>query len=211
MTRFVTLLVAALAVTGCTAAASNEASSASADTSGANLIALTGTYQSHGEADAMDRLTVDVVDTRMTGSADRLAGLEAAGAACTAVFSTTYRCTSLSKDVPQSSLDKIAKANTFRVTFKKPTAPPSLTSQADSLTEYLVSQPGESSVGRFDSYRYLELDGGLVKIVLQDGANNGAGTELIVEDAKHLAKYGSTTVSDGQWRFFQDSALVVLH
>lgn len=212
-------LAVLLVLAGCASAPDGSAGTSSAAATAANAsdpgdpsapIALSGTYRSRGDVTPEARVTVDVVDTRQADATQHLADLEAGGASCFFVAADTYRCTSVSKDVPEDSLEKIAANNSFVVTFGKTSAPPALVSQADSLTEWQINQSGSSDNGSFAFYRYLVLDGGLVKIVLPDGSNNGQGTELIVTSGTVLGKYASTTSSESRWRFFEDSALVVL-
>ncbi|HEU4535656.1 MAG TPA: hypothetical protein VFS00_16125, partial [Polyangiaceae bacterium] len=65
-----------------------------------------GEYRFQGRVVPLARLTVDVVNMLMQGSAERLARLQAAGATCQLVLSNTYRCKKMHgpEAVPASSL-----------------------------------------------------------------------------------------------------------
>ncbi len=211
VTVFTSILLGAL---GCSAGADEsptESASAQIGTAKAP-IALSGDYRFAGDVQAVGRLTVDVIDTRMPDATARLAALREVGAACTLAMSNTWRCTKMhpTTAVPAGSLAKIsARGADLFASFGATTGSPVIVSEGESLVEWEVPQDGSSSVGPFTQYRYLDLQGDLVKIILPGSGSTGS-MELIVKDAMHLAKWESVTVSEGRWRFHQDMALVIL-
>jgi hypothetical protein len=212
--RLATTLLLAFLAAGCSAGSAEGALEQASDVSATRSTPtpLDGHFRFAGQVEAIGRLTVDVIDTRMADAATRLEALQADGAECPLVTSNTYRCTKMhpASEVPAASLDALGASN--REAFAKfgaVTSAPSLVSEADSLVEWQISQTGSSKLGPFSAYRYLQLDGGLVKIVLP-GATESQSLELILKDANHLGKWDSRTVSEGRWRFHEDMALVIL-
>jgi hypothetical protein len=199
---------------GCTSAVRESTSSvdeSTLTTAAAPPITLTGQYTPDGSVEPIGRLTVDVIDERMAGAAARLAAVRAEGAACQRVLSTTWRCTKMHEGaaVPSTSLAAIGAANTnVYASFGAVTGSPSTVSEAESMVEWSIHQLGSSSVGPFGEYRYLDLQGDLVKIILP--GTSGSGLELIVKDEHHLAMWAKKHVSEGQWRWHEDMALVLL-
>jgi hypothetical protein len=213
MNRFAILAGLSLAaLPACTSTPLDAAASAgeSALATAPAPIALAGEYRFAGDVKPLGRLTVDVIDERMTGAAERLETVRAGGGNCSRVLSTTWRCTTMrTNGVPSSSLVAMAEAaGDLVVSFDAPTAPPALVSEAESLVEWTIFQTGESSTGgAFGAYRYLDLQGDLVKIVLPTA---GGSLELTVRDESHLGKWTSKRVSEGQWRWHEDMAVLVL-
>jgi hypothetical protein len=215
MIRFATTFVLMSMLAGCAATtADSEDQSASLSASPASVrtpTALSGDYRFDGNVKAVGRLTVDVVDTRSADAETRLQSLRAEGAACTLVISNTYRCTKMHSagDVPSTSLDDLGESNRdLFASFGAVTSSPVIVSQGDSLVEWQISQRGTSSVGDFTSYRYLEMSGGLVKIILP-GVTASQSLELIVE-GDHLGKWDSRRKSEGRWRWHEDMAIVAI-
>jgi hypothetical protein len=189
--------------------AENESGSAALATGPAAPIALSGTFRPGGTAEAVGRLTTDVIDTRMSDASARLESLQADGADCQFVGADTYRCTKLhpASDVPAASLDAISTQNRgVFATFGEVTGAPTIASQGDSLVDWQVPQTGESSGGAFTFYTYREMDG-VTKLLLPARAST---LELLVRDKSHLGKRDSHTVTESRWRFHQDMAVVVL-
>ena len=213
MTRLATTLVLSAVLAGCTAAASPDSEEQSANLSQARSpIALSGDYRFADSVRPLGRLTVDVIDTRMSDAQSRLEALRSAGASCSLVISNTYRCTKMhpAASVPSESLGEIAEDNqSVFVTFGAVTGSPSVVTEGDSLTEWEISQEGTSSAGPFTSYRYLELADGLVKIILP-GSSALSSLELIVEDEGRLGKWSSTRTSEGRWRWHEDMGIAAL-
>ena len=212
MYKFATTLVIGLLVTGCSAettSPSSEAQAAPLSETG-SPIALAGDFRFGGEVEAIGRLTVDVIDTRMSDSATRLEALRAQGATCRLAASNTYRCTKMNRApaVPASSLEAIATKNReLFASFGEVTSSPSLVTDAESLTEWKISQRGATPLGAFEDYRYLDLQGDLVKIILPGQSES---LELIVKGADRLAKWDRKVVNEGRWRWHEDMALVIL-
>jgi hypothetical protein len=211
MTKLATLLFVSVFAVGCSAGAADDAGSESTALAAARTpIALDGEFRAMGHVEALGRLTVDVVDTRSPDADARLAQLRSDGAACTAVMANTWRCTMMhpASEVPQASLDAIAARN--HDVFAKlggVWASPSVTSEGESVTDWQIGQKGECQAGAFETYRYLELGGDLVKIVLPA---ERASVELIVKDQQRLAKWDSKVVTESRWRWHEDAALVIL-
>jgi hypothetical protein len=174
-------------------------------------IAFSGDYRFDGQVVPLARLTVDVVNMLMQGSAERLARLKAGGATCQLVLSNTYRCKKMKgpEAVPASSLAALGAqdANLF-VTFGAQTAPPVLVNDAPSLKEWQIFQAGTSSLGAFTGYRYLQLEGGLEKIVVPAATGTGS-LEFVVRTSGNVAKHETKNVTENQWRFHQDMAFVL--
>jgi hypothetical protein len=211
-TSILTLLLAGC---GAETGPSTGAQGAELGTIGRTPTALTGDYRLSGNVEAIGRLTVDIIDVRMADAAARLDAARAEGAACELAASNTYRCTKThpAEEVPSTSLDAIAAQNPgLYASFGDVTASPSLVSQGDSLAEWQISQGGTSSAGPFSSYRYLQLDGDLTKIVLPNAASadESSSLELILKDAAHLGKWASHVVTESRWRWHEDMALVIL-
>ncbi|MBX3229112.1 MAG: hypothetical protein KIT84_02140 [Labilithrix sp.] len=207
------LFVLALAsLAGCSADAATEADVAGDELAiGSAPIALDGTYYFEGEVKPLGRLTVDVVDMRMSDAADRLADLRSSGANCALVISQTYRCTKMhgASAVADASLEAIAARSAgLSVTFGARTGSPSLVTDADSLTEWQIPQNGTGLAGSFDRYTYRQLRNGPTKIVLP-GAGD-LGDELLVEDASRITKWERKVVTEGRWRWHEDMAVAVL-
>lgn len=215
MNRLTTTMMVAIATVaaGCTAGApGEEASEESFSAASSAPIALSGEYRFAGEVQASARLTVDVIDMRMSDAATRLAAVRAEGATCELVLSNTYRCRKVraASAVPAESLAVIGERNAqVYASFGEVTGPARVVSQGDYLVEWQIKQAGESSAGPFDAYRYLQMGDDMVKIVLP-GASEISSLELIVKDAHHVAKWDRRVVSEGRWRWHEDMALVVL-
>jgi hypothetical protein len=210
------LLVTAFAAfaAGCSAEAAPEAAASSELGSARAPQALSGDYRFAGEVKPVGRLTVDVIDTRMPDANDRLDAARAEGAACWLVVSNTWRCTKMHKAeaVPQSSLDAIAlRGGDLFASFGAMTGSPSLVSEGESLVEWQIPQNGSSPLGAFETYRYLELQDGLVKIIVPGAPGASAPSmELLRRDADHLGKWESKVVTESRWRWHEDMAIVVL-
>lgn len=194
-------------VAGCAAPESEPEVSTAAVTTATAPIALDGTYAFKGEMRASARLTVDVVDTRMSDAAPRLAALRAEGASCPLVASQTYRCTKLrpAGEVAAASLEKLAAKNAgLAITFGRLEGSPHLITDAESLTEWEIPQSGTGPLGAFDTYTYRALENGPTKIALGDS------DEYTVEDGGHIVRWNSTIVHEGRWRWHEDIAFAVL-
>ena len=184
---------------GCSAgSAGDDGAVTTAAATTAAPIALSGKLRFAGHVQPVARLTTDVIDTRMADADARLAKLQADGATCEFVGADTWRCTLMhpAADVPLSSLDAIAAGSRdLYASFGASLGKPSIVSQGDSLTEWQIPQKGSSSAGPFDSYRYLELDGGLVKIILPGKTENESLELLVQGGGQHLARWKSTVVT----------------
>lgn len=172
--------------------------------------AFRGSYVFKNKVNVVGRYTVDVVDTRMADSRTRLDTLRKDGATCQWVNSNTVRCVSHlpAASVPASSIEKMRANNAgFSVTFNEAWGTPSIVSSGTDLTEWSIPQRGLSPLGSFDHYRYLEMSGGLAKIVLP-----GTPEPLWLNtlDGKVLLKYESLMVPESRWRWHQDTAELVL-
>lgn len=200
----------ALVLSACSSSPEENGAVATSSLAAAQPIALSGDYVPDGRVDALARLTVDVIDTRMSDATKRLASVRAGGGNCQLVVSNTYRCTTMrsASEVAAASLDRM-RANTadVRVTFGKTTGSPSLVTDAESLTEWEIPQLGSSPGGAFDAYTYRQLAGGLAKIELPASPT---GFELIVTDADTLRKWERVVVSEGRWRWHEDMGTVIL-
>jgi hypothetical protein len=210
------LALTALGVAACSSSpgSSDVTTSAASAADGANPTPPVGDFRptSAGNVQAMARLTVDIIDMRQSDAQEHLASLRAAGAACQAEPADQWRCSLMhaASEVPAASLAKIGTRNQgLYATFEAPIGKPALTSQGDSLVEWAIPQSGTSSVGPFDSYRYLQMEGDMTKLILP-APRGDDGLELILQDASHLAKWDSITVTESRWRFHEDMALVVL-
>jgi hypothetical protein len=193
------------------ALASLESSAPAAPFEATPPIALAGDFRFEGQVEPVTRLTFDVVNMLMSGAATTLERLQDAGATCQLVVSNTYRCKKNKGPafVPDSSLAALgAQDAAVFVTFGAQTAPPALVNDAPSLKEWQIFQTGTSSLGAFTGYRYLQLEGGLVKIIVP-AATGSSSIEFIVKDATHLAKHETKNVTTNQWQFHQDTALVI--
>jgi hypothetical protein len=210
MTRASTLLLLAW-LGGCAQPSTTTDQGASLSSASEHTpTALAGQFRFQGTVQPLGRLTVDVIDMRMADASTRLDAARAEGAVCEITPGNVYRCSKLHDPsaVPTSSLEAIgARDRGLFASFGDVTSAPSIVSQGDSLVEWQISQSGESSVGPFTSYRYLELAGGPVKIVLP---GEHGSLELILQDEGHVAKWDDRTVSEGRWRWHDDTALVVL-
>jgi hypothetical protein len=168
-----------------------------------------GEYVFEGGLEPIGRITVDVIDLRMSDAQPRLEKLRSEGSACQHVTSVAVRCTKMNPGatVPADSLDRIAeRSKDLSITFGQRTGAPVLISKAEALTEWQIQQRGETPLGRFDKYRYLELQG-LVKIVFPNPQGN---LELNTLDGRLLRKFESVTVHESRWRWHQDLAHVIL-
>ena len=88
---------------------------------------------------------------------------------------------------------------------------PALVSEGESLVEWEIPQSGSSPLGAFAKYRYLELQDGLVKIIVPGAPGaSAASMELLRRDADHLGKWESKVVTESRWRWHEDMAIVVL-
>jgi hypothetical protein len=168
-----------------------------------------GEYAFDGTVEPVGRLTVDVVDKRMPDAENRLMQIKAEGGNCTHVTSLTVRCTKMNPGatVPVESLVRIAeRSKDLSVRFGQRTGAPTLVSKAEALTEWQIPQNGETPLGIFDKFRYLELQG-LVKVIFPYPQGN---FELNTLDGRHLRKFESVTVYENRWRWHQDMAQVIL-
>jgi hypothetical protein len=174
-------------------------------------ISFSGDFRFSNRVFPLGRLTTDVINMQMPGAAELLAELQASGAACQLVLSNTWRCKKMHgpEAVPQSSLDALGdKDDDLFVNFGPVTAPPALVNDAPSLKEWQIFQTGSSSLGPFTGYRYLQLEGGLAKVIVE--APTGSDSlEFVVRDSTRLSKHETKNVTDSQWRFHQDLAFVV--
>lgn len=210
MSRLLLASVFVVLAAGCAATPADDSSAQSSNVEASQPLSFRGEFVPSGVVEPSMRLTIDVVDTRMSDAQERLTAIRAGGGLCELVVSNTYRCRTHKKAnaVPQTSLDKIAAKNaTASVTFGEMHGVPSKTSEGESLVEWSIPQNGSSPAGAFEEYRYLQLDGGLTKIVFP-GASEPY--ELIVKDAGHLKKWDRVVVNEGRWRWHEDMALVVL-
>jgi hypothetical protein len=174
-------------------------------------VAFAGDFRFSNRVLPLGRLTTDVINMQMPGAAQLLAELQASGAACQLVLSNTWRCKKMHgpEAVPQSSLDALGdKDESLFVNFGAVTAPPVLINDAESLKEWQISQQGSSSLGPFTGYRYLQLEGGIAKIIVP-AASGTDSLEFVVRDSTRLSKHETKSVTDSQWRFHQDMAFVV--
>lgn len=168
-----------------------------------------GTYKFRGTVRALLRLTVDVIDTRSKDAADRQTQIAKNGGTCQHVSSETLRCTTPrpASEIPPTVLSSIAdrlRGNSFKLEAE--TGSPSKVNVGDALTEWLVSQPGSWSGGKFTQYRYLELTDSLIKLVFPGGSGS---LEVIREGEKRFAKFEMLATTESRWRFHEDSALAI--
>jgi len=192
-----------LALASCAAAPAAETQSSEVN---AAPTALAGEYRFRGEVKPLKRLTVDVIDVRMPGAAERLEAVRRDGATCERPLANVYRCTTHrdAAAVPPESLAKIAaRSEGDHATFGAVTAPPSLVNDSESLIEWEIFQEGGTHAGTFERYVYRVLAGRLSKAALGE-------VEVIVDDAAHLSRFASVTVNESRWRWHVDSALVGL-
>lgn len=210
MTKNLPILLALAALaSGCSASSSEDVNQESYGLSNPT-ISLSGEYRFAGRVEPLNRLTVDVVDMRMSDAKDRLEAVKSGGGQCTLAVSNTYRCVTHGDavDVSTESLDKAKERNAnLAVTFGPVTGGAELVSQAPGLTEYKIHQQGSSPLGAFEEYTYLDL-GDLVKIVLPSG---GIETlELMVDKDGTLRKWERVVDHEGRWRWHEDATLVYL-
>lgn len=169
-------------------------------------ISFQGVYQFRGTVQMMGRRTTDVIDTRMADASQRLEALRRSGATCTVVNSTTYRCVTLSTQFDPVAAVALAQRNEgLTVAFGPVSGPPSLVTQGDSFVEWLVPQQTRWNLGTGESYRYLELRGGLVKLVLP-----GRPELWLNFQGGRLRRFDSVTTTVDRWRFFEDYGEVFL-
>lgn len=202
---------------GCAAESPDETSGAteSAVTSAApvEVGSLAGEFRYAGKVEALARLTVDVIDERMTDAATRLEELRRIGATCERKTSTMLRCHKMhpAGTVPASSLAAIGDANAqVFATFGAAWGSPTIETDGDSFKEWSIPVDGTSPAGAFRLYKWRQLgEDGPTKIVLpsRDAAEP---LELIVRDASHLGRWASHRVSEGRWRWHEDIALAIL-
>lgn len=173
---------------------------------GAAPVALQGTFAFQGHVQMMGRKTVDVVDVRMSGAAQRLAQLRQGGANCSLVNSQTYRCLTLSREFDPLAAVILSQRNQgLAVAFGAMTGVPSLVSQGTDLVEWEIPQQFRWNRGAGEKYRYLELRGGLVKIVLP-----GQPDLWLNLSREGLRRFDSVTTTVDRWRFFEDYGEVIL-
>lgn len=168
-----------------------------------------GDYVFKNRVNVLGRNTVDVIDTRRRDATERLNALRQAGSACQWVNSNTVRCVTQSPavTVPSSSVSSVVNANQgMKVSFGALRGTPSVVSQGTSLTEWSVPQDGQWAGGPFTQYRYLELAGGLSKLVLPGQQPLWLNTT----DGKTLGVYQMLVVGEGRWRWHEDAMEVLL-
>lgn len=169
-------------------------------------VGFQGIYQFRGTVQMMGRRTTDVIDTRMADASQRLESLRRAGATCTVVNSTTYRCITLSTQFDPIAAVSLAQRNEgLTVAFGPVTGVPSLVTQGDSFVEWQIPQQTRWNLGAGETYRYLELRGGLVKLVLPGRPE----LWLNFQDGR-LRRFDSITTTVDRWRFFEDYGEVFL-
>lgn len=169
-----------------------------------------GTYVFKGGLKVFGRRTIDIIDLRMPDGNQRAESLRRAGARCEMAPAAKVRCVTLrpATAVPPESLERLRTKNRgLSVRFLEVTGVPTEISRGDSLVEWEVPQNGMWAGGKFQSYRWLELSGGLSKIVLP-GAPEALW--LNTRDGRSLMKYDSVTVTESQWRFHEDTAEAIL-
>lgn len=177
---------------------------------GADPFSFRGIYAFRGNVSVIGRQTVDIVDVRMPESAARMDEIRRTGGACQRVSSSTFRCVTLSPAdaVPASSVAQLRLRNRgVAIAFGDMTGTPSVVTRAPSLTEWSIPQRGRSRLGDFAQYRYLELTGGLSKLVLPGSPEP---LWLNTTDGKTLRQYDSLSTTESRWRFHVDSVELIL-
>ncbi len=209
-----TFLAAALALSslgcGTESVSSSTEASGLAEATAEPPLAFSGAYRFASEVEPLGRMTVDVIDARMSDAAERLERAHAEGATCVLVMSNVHRCRKMheASSVPASSLTALAdRSKPLFASFGDVTSAPELVTEAESLVEWKVFQEGETSFGAFSFYRYLVLAGGTVKLVLP---GDHESLELLVRDAGHLGKFERLVVNEGRWRWHEDIAVAGL-